>query len=308
MLDVRTLFTLVEVVNRGSFAAAGRELGYTASAVSHQISVLEQSIGIALFERGSRSITPTGAAVVLAQRAGTVISHWIALEAEVTALANGTQGVLRIGTFPTAGRWILPAALAHMRENGSLRVMLDEGEAKELVDRVETNSLDAAVVYEYGLAPVRWPRFLQVRRLLYRERLLVLAGSQHPLAERPRIRFAELESDPWIATNAGSAGAINLSQLCHGAEVSPSITLRTNDYSVMQGLVSSGAGVAIVPELAVLPDFDGCTWTVDIPGAWRESFMIARAASAPVRILESALLAAGQEIHFAGHRMDRIVS
>lgn len=50
-IDVRTLSTLREVMRQGSFAAAARELGYTASALSQQISGLERALGVQLFER-----------------------------------------------------------------------------------------------------------------------------------------------------------------------------------------------------------------------------------------------------------------
>lgn len=308
MLDIRMLKIFAEVLTRGSFAAAARQLGYSASAVSRQMSLLEQSTGVLLFERGSRSIEPTAAATALAARARDVLLHWSSLEAEIAAIADGTQGVLRLGTYPTAGRRIIPTALARLRERGELRVTLDEGETSELLERVEANSLDAAVAYEYGLSPLRWPGFLGYKRSLHRERLLLIASEGHWLATHARVHLDELESESWISTQVNTAGARALQHLFTAAGISPIITLRSNDYTVVQGLVSSGAGIAIVPELALSGDFTGCQWRIDIPGAWRESFIIAKTISAAVRTLESALLDVDFSAHFAGPDTDRTVS
>src|SRR6478752_6021680 len=75
------LRTLVEVVRLGSFAAAATRLGYTASAVSQQMSALERDTGVALLQRSARSINPTEAAVVMTQHAAKVLTDIDALVA-----------------------------------------------------------------------------------------------------------------------------------------------------------------------------------------------------------------------------------
>ena len=61
MLDVEKLVVLRAVAAHGSIAAAGREIGYTRSAVSQQLSALERAVGVALLIRGGNSVTVTPA-------------------------------------------------------------------------------------------------------------------------------------------------------------------------------------------------------------------------------------------------------
>ena len=68
MLNPLHLRTLSVVLRAGSFAAAGRQLGYTGSAVSQQMVALEAESGLTLFLRGAHGIRPTPAAEMLSER------------------------------------------------------------------------------------------------------------------------------------------------------------------------------------------------------------------------------------------------
>ena len=74
MVNPVHLRTLLEVIAHGSFAAAAIPLGYTASAVSQQMTALERDTGVALFRRSARSIEPTEAATTMARHARKVLT------------------------------------------------------------------------------------------------------------------------------------------------------------------------------------------------------------------------------------------
>lgn len=125
MLDVRRLQVLRAVVTSGSVTAAAANLGYTPSAVSQQIGVLEKEAGIALLERFGRGVRPTAAGRLLTEHAA-VIGRQVA-EAE-TALADlraGRTGQISVRYFATAGADLVAPALARFRtEHPGVRVDL----------------------------------------------------------------------------------------------------------------------------------------------------------------------------------------
>jgi DNA-binding transcriptional LysR family regulator len=249
MLDPNHLRTLRTVIAHGSFAGAAAELRYTPSAISQQIAALERSTGIVLFERGPRFVAPTRAATQLAERAGELLTGLAGLERDVAAVARGEAGVLRIGSFPTAGARILPAALAELtRKRPDVDLHLDEGELDTLVPALVDGVLDLAVAYRYDLVPVSWAPSLVEHRLLD-DPLQVLLPRRHR-ASGDQVRLAALRDERWVAPLAGSPGAVNLERLCAGARFTPNVTFRSNDYAVVQGLVAAGLGVAVVPSLA----------------------------------------------------------
>ncbi|WP_188189871.1 LysR family transcriptional regulator [Nonomuraea sp. SYSU D8015] len=253
MLNPLHLRTLTAVLNAGSFAAAARRLGYTASAVSQQIAALERAVRMPLFERGAQTITPTPAARYLVSRAYDVLAALDALEEDVRGMSEGTIGRLRLGSFPTASQRLLPIALAsYAGTHPSVETVLDEGEPDELIPLLRAGELDLALVYRYDPVPRAWPRDLQEIGLLEEELLLLLPGG-HSLAAAETVALDDLKQETWVSTREGTAGASCLRRLCAPAGYEPRVDYRSNDYGVIRGLVRSGLGVALVPALAHVP-------------------------------------------------------
>ncbi|MFC0529803.1 LysR family transcriptional regulator [Phytohabitans kaempferiae] len=250
MLNVHHLRTLAEVVSSGSFAAAAASLGYTASAVSQQMTALERATGLVLFERGARSARPTTAARHLASRSLGLIDQLTAVERDARSLAAGARGVVRVGSFPTASAALVPGAIARLlRRAPDVAVLLDEGEPDDLVAALESGAVDVAVVYRYPLSPRRWPPDVVATPLLD-DPLRLTVGADHRIVTRPSWGLADLAGDTWIASRETSAGAQNLARLCADAGFTPRVAFRSDDYTVVRELVRAGLGVALVPALA----------------------------------------------------------
>lgn len=248
------LRTLQECVRTGSFAEAGRVLGYTSSAVSQQMVLLERAVGAELFERSARSARATPVAERLAERSRDVLGELEALHREVHAMVAGDAGRLRLASFATANANVLPEVLAALvAQHPDAEVQLDEGEPEEVVDGVLDGSVDAAVVFEYDLDPRQWPPDLCVEELLA-EPLRVALPAGHRLAESDAVEIGDLADDAWICTREDTAGARCLVRLAAAADFVPGIVFRSNDYSVIRDLVSRGLGTAVLPGLAADED------------------------------------------------------
>ncbi|MGY1683275.1 LysR family transcriptional regulator [Geodermatophilus sp. SYSU D01176] len=253
MLNPLHLRTLTTVLQTGSFAVAARQLGYTPSAVSQQIAALERAVRLPLFERDARSVRPTPAAAFLAARGQEVLAALGVLQDDLRAFADGVLGTVRLGSFPTASRHLLPGALAGLaRSHPAVEVVLDEGEPDELAPRVQDGDLDVALVYGYTRVPGRRPRALSMTPLL-REDLVLLLPAGHPLAGAGEARLAELADATWVTTRQGTDGATCLHRLCAEAGFEPRVSYRSNDYDVIRGFVRSGLGIALVPVLGHAP-------------------------------------------------------
>lgn len=249
MLNPLHLRTLIEVVRTGSFAEAARRLGYTPSAVSQQVSGLERAVRLTLFEREAHSVRATAAAELLAERSQEVLASFDALDHEIEAISAGSLGQLRIGSFPTASARLLPLGLAaFVQRYPSVDVHLDEGEPDELLPVLQDGELDVALVYRYDLVPRTWPHRLVETELLH-EDLLLLLPAGHPLAQRSEVGLAEVRDATWIASREGSAGSTCLERACAMAGFAPRIAFRSNNYDVVEGLVGTGLGIALVPAL-----------------------------------------------------------
>jgi len=247
------LRTLRECVRTGSFAEAARELGYTASAVSQQMILLERSVGAALFERSARSVRPTAVAAQLAERSGAALGALSTLEREVRAMVRGEAGSLRLASFATANARIVPTALAAVvAARPNAEVQLDEGEPDEVLDGVLDGALDAAVVFDYDRDPRDWPVELRRAQLLAEPFALAVAP-EHRLAGSTGTSEVDLDraaEETWICTRSDTSGARSLIRLAAEAGFTPRIVFRSNDYGVVRELVARNLGVAMLPALA----------------------------------------------------------
>ena len=111
MVNPVHLKTLLYVPGLGCFAAPAARLGYTASAVSQQMSALERDTGVVLFERSARSVVPTEAAEVMTRHAAKVLTDIEALMAAASKTQDSTSQELRLGIFPSLATYVLPRIL-----------------------------------------------------------------------------------------------------------------------------------------------------------------------------------------------------
>ncbi|KOV64054.1 LysR family transcriptional regulator [Streptomyces sp. MMG1121] len=272
MLKPQHLLTLRAVVRTGSFVIAAGELGYTASAISQQISALERQTGLVLFEREAHGVRATAAARQLVDLSIPVLAALDDLGHQVQQLATGATGRLRLGSFPTAVVRLVPPALSALTATQPrAQIQLEEGEPDELVAALNDGDLDVALVYEYGLVPRQWPDGL-VRHQLVREDLVLLRARDGG----PCARLAGLSRARWITSREGTAGALSLTRLCAAAGFEPEVAFRSNNYDVVRELVSAGLGVAIVPGLGHSPRDSVQATRLTQPSAFRRVMALHR--------------------------------
>ena len=140
-VELRHLAALQAVAEEGSFGRAARALGYTQSAISQQIAMLERVVGERLVERpgGPRPVTLTEAGRLLHQHAEAIVARLKAAQADMAALSEGAAGELRVGAFQSVGARVLPAVMTRFTEEWpDIEVQLKESaQDEELATWVE---------------------------------------------------------------------------------------------------------------------------------------------------------------------------
>jgi DNA-binding transcriptional LysR family regulator len=254
-LSLTGLRVLREVAARGSFTAAADALGYTQSAVSRQIAALEAAAGSPLFERGSRGVQPTEAGAALVRHAQTVIDELAAARRELSGIAGGQSGSIRIGAIPTAVAELVPRALTAFRQRRpGMKLALGEGSSRSQLRRVVSGSADLAVI---GVLPERrasGDQRIELEHLLD-DPLLLAVGRDHPLAARRSVDLDALRGEDWIA--ASSKANDTFLGAWEWAEWQPRVAFIAKEWTAKLGLVAAGLGVTLVPGLAtsaVRPD------------------------------------------------------
>jgi DNA-binding transcriptional LysR family regulator len=248
-LEIRHLLALVAVVETGTFSGAGEQLGYTQSAVSQQVGVLERIVGTPLFERpgGRRPVRLTAAGEMLLTHARAVLARVSAAGADLRALASGERGTLRVGTLPSVGTKILPGLVRTFRaEWPDVEIVLRESrDCADLIHAVESGDIDVTFIdigpHETGP--------LQVRRLLD-DPMVLVAPSGAPEAGWRAASIDDIAHLPIIGTRNPGCRQIIDDAFRHAA-VLPTYVFRSDDNPTIQGLIGSGLAYAVLPLLTV---------------------------------------------------------
>ena len=285
-VEIRHLVALETVVQTGSFARAGIELGYSQSAISQQIAALEHAAGLRLLVRpgGRKPVTATDAGERLLRHARKASAAMRSAEADLNALALGDAGTVRVGTFQSVGVRLLPGAMRRYVERWpDVEVrLLEAGYDEELLTLLERGEIDLAFVREN-----EDPTFEQVTVLSDPYVLLAPAGSD--LARDGRaVRPREIAGLPLIGYRRSTEGA---EAFLRARGLDPEVVFRSDEGGTVQGLVGAGIGYAVVPRLAVETSSDVAVLNVSgmpprrIAIAWHADRVPTAAAQAFVKIV-----------------------
>jgi molybdate transport repressor ModE-like protein len=309
-LDLTRLRVLAAVARTGSVTAAARELHYAQPSVSHHLSRLEAEAGIPLLERAGRGVRLTEAGRMLAERAEEIIARVAAAQRELDALAGLRAGRVRLAAFPSALATVVPAAVQGLRAaHPGLGVTLVEAEPPEAVAALRSGEVDVAVVFEHP--DVRHARSVddlspfRVTPVLADSVHLVTAPDGAPTGadEGPGAGAPSTDDDAagtallrrhaeatWIA--GCERCRADLVARCATAGYAPRISFETDDYVAVQALVAAGAGVSLLPGLALRAHRHPDVATHPVPGARRDVLALTVGEpSPPARALVEQLVA-----------------
>jgi molybdate transport repressor ModE-like protein len=251
MLNAQRLRILREVIDHGSFSAAADSLAYSQSAVSQAIATLEREAGAPLIERRRGGARATAAGAALAGHADGILAGIEAAESEVAAISAGRGGRLRAASFPTAGATLMPKAIAGFRaSHPGVELTLAEGEPEEIAQRLRSGEFDLVLLFEFKGVGERLEAGIR-RFPLFEDPLHLALPAGHRLASKRRLSVEDLREESWVQTSEASPCARHVVRSCHAAGFEPRVSFESDDYQVVQGLVATGVGVALIPELAL---------------------------------------------------------
>lgn len=236
-MNLRQLRSLTTILDRGSFVAAGKQIGLSQAAISVQMRQLETTLGVDLFDRSSRPVALTAEGVRIARLAGEVLDKIdnIRLEASGAKIS----GSVSIGFIPTSVHNLLPRVLNALRKQfPELQVSVKSGLSGELAAAVIRRELDYALL----TAPVVEIPELDITAIAS-EPYYVIAPANTSIESDAEL----LRSKPYIAFNkstwVGQHIAARLQQ--RGIHLTESIEI--DSLEAIENLVADGFGVSIVP-------------------------------------------------------------
>lgn len=254
MLDYR-IETFLQVCERMNYRKAADALGITQPAVTQQIHYLERQYGRKLFEYRNAHLYKTEAAQILEQYA-----RAMRLQDQDLRQKLGSQvQELKIGATKTIGDYVLKAQIRRYLEDPDHALSLVVDNTDRLLNLLEENQLDFAVVEGY------FDRSRFDSQLLRREPFVGVCPKNHPFAGR-QVSLEELFQQAIIHREEGSGTRAILEQKLQGYNESLDHFRRQiciSSFPVILDLVKNGFGVSFVYEVLANSDPDIAKFTIE---------------------------------------------
>ena len=323
---------LHEFAARGSIARTAEALGYTPSAVSQQLAVLEREAGTPLLDRTARSAGLTDAGRRLAIYAERILAMVEEAEADLSARAAEPSGRVVVTAFPSAAVAFAPALARSLRAHPQLSLLLRQSSPPEGLQLVRSGEVEVAIVDDWtgrlaadltGLneasaaaataaaaaavavaaanSPDAGQGVLSYYHLV-RDPLVLVVARGHSAADPDRpVDLRALRNEPWLAAPVGEPSRDALDRLLAAVGATPPVPSEFEGLGTVANLVARGLGIAIMPRMAV-GAYERRLVVRELPAGLdlaRDVFAVARTASLlrpSVAVIVSALRGAARSI------------
>lgn len=247
-MKIQQLKCVVEVANQNlSVTAAAEQLFTSQPGVSKQIRLLEDELGIKIFERTGKhlsAITPAGQSII--DLANEMLNNAKNIHSIADEYRDEHSGSITIATTHTQARYALPKTIIEFRKRyPRVTLNIHQGSPQQIANWAARGEADIAIATEA----------LQTHDNLiimpcYHWRHGILVPRDHPLTRLPNLSLETLARHPLITYVLGVAGRSKLDAAFQQAKLEPNVILTAVDADVIKTYVRLGMGVGLVAQMA----------------------------------------------------------
>jgi DNA-binding transcriptional LysR family regulator len=254
-MDMKHLETFCKVAEIGSFSRAGEAIYLTQPTVSGHIASLEQEVGLRLFDRLGRRVALTNGGQIFYRYAKEILRLRAEALNAIYEFSHLLKGRITIGGSTIPGEYFLPKVMGRFQtEAPGISISLVIADSQQIIDMLRAGEI------EVGAVGIRFEGEGIDAYPLFRDRVIIVASAQHPLAVKRDISWEELRAAPLLIRERGSGTRKAFEQ--HVAVAG----LRMDDFRIVGEMGSStavkegvkaGIGLGIISDLAVREDIEG---------------------------------------------------
>lgn len=185
-----------EVARTGSITEASLQLNVSGSAISRQITKLEQDLNVALFDRRPRGMVLSQAGELLAQHVTRLMLDTERALSEVKELREPQHGIIKLATYEGFSILSLGKIIAQFQQNfPTVQFQVWTGNSAEISQKINNGEADIGIVYNFAV-----PSQLQLEHTAHRP-IYILMPNGHPLAAYEKITLADVVQYPFALPN-----------------------------------------------------------------------------------------------------------
>jgi DNA-binding transcriptional LysR family regulator len=251
-MELRQLEYFAAVVRHGHFGRAAQDVYVTQSALSQQISRLEDELGLTLLVRSPKGVELTPAGLDFIDHARGILGRVAEARAAIDDHLGAARGVARVAATTYDSRGLAEALVSFHRAFPRVQLALQHGSAAQVVDLLSSGAVDVAVLAVTDTGP-KLPAAV-ISRVIAEQPLRLVCAPRSPLAGRTDATIDALRGVPVIMPERGTALRRLIASACAGAGFSPLPFFETSDPHTVRRLAGAGLAVSLAPESWLLDD------------------------------------------------------
>lgn len=243
---LRQLQYVAAVAEELSFRRAAERCHVSQPSLSGQLAQVEDALGVQLFERSRKRVLLTAAGRELMGRVKHLLLDADEIVRTAARIGDPMAGTIRLGVIPTISPYLLPTVTPHLRKGlARLRIAWVEDKTEALVRRLAEGQLEGAIVaLEADVGDV-------AREVVATDPFVLVTRPEHPLATKSSpVSQAELRDQELLLLDEGHCFRDQALEACGSARAREG-EFRATSLSTLVQMVSGGAGITLIPALAV---------------------------------------------------------
>jgi LysR family cys regulon transcriptional activator len=252
-MKLQQLRYVVEVYRRNLNVSDAAEALFTSQpGVSKQIKLLEEELGVVIFERSAKRFTGvTEPGKVVIETAQRMLKEAENLKRVGEDYAGGDSGRLAIAATHTQARYALPEAVKDfVGRFPKVRLHLHQGSPTQIAEWLISGEADIAVATE---ALDQYPEIVALPCRPWSHSVVAPVG--HPVLQKP-LTLQQLARWPLVTYDTAFAGRSKINRAFERAGLVPNVTLAAIDADVIKTYVGLGLGLGIIADMAFDADRD----------------------------------------------------
>jgi DNA-binding transcriptional LysR family regulator len=248
-VTLRQLRYFVAAAENGQFSMAAAEVHVSQSAITNAVLLLENSLGVRLFERLPHGVTLTAEGHKFLQHARHIIDSLQDALREPRFQMHSLSGSVRIGASYAVLGYFLPPLLARFRVHyPDVDIQLHDMERAEIETAVLAGDIELGVVILSNVSA----RGRFDHHVLIRSRRQLWASAAHPLLQIETPSLADIRAYPYIQLTRDE-GDVSTRRYWETKGLEPNIAFRTGSMEGLRGLIAHGFGVTILSDMIYRP-------------------------------------------------------